>query len=53
MREYPFRSTRKGASTSTGGNRRVWRGSARPIDGNDNERVGTKLGVFLRGRPAP
>ncbi|GGP65371.1 hypothetical protein GCM10010185_42700 [Saccharothrix coeruleofusca] len=39
--EYPFASTREGAYTSTSSGTRAWRGSAGPIDGDDNKLSGT------------
>ena len=39
--EYPFASTREGAYTSTDEGRQVWHGSARPIEGGDNQLSGT------------
>lgn len=44
--EYPFQSTYEGSATSTNGNPHNWQGSARPIDGGDNGRGGTALGLF-------
>lgn len=44
--EYPFKSTYEGSSTSTGNQPFSWHGSARPIDGEDNRKGGTKLGQF-------
>ncbi|GDY33975.1 NucA/NucB deoxyribonuclease domain-containing protein [Gandjariella thermophila] len=44
--EYPFQSAYEGSSTSTDGKPYQWLGSARPIDGGDNGRGGTKLANF-------
>lgn len=39
--EYPFASTREGAYTSTNEGKEAWHGSARPIEGGDNQLSGT------------
>ncbi|MEU0881362.1 hypothetical protein ABZ345_22350 [Lentzea sp. NPDC005914] len=39
--EYPFASTREGAYTSTDEGKLAWHGSARPIEGGDNQLSGT------------
>ncbi|WP_305788339.1 hypothetical protein [Symbioplanes lichenis] len=52
--EYPFKTTYEGAATSTGateqnpnaGKYLQWSGSARPIDGKQNENGGNHLGLF-------
>ncbi|MFV2021691.1 hypothetical protein [Micromonospora sp. LOL_023] len=58
--EYPYASTYEGAATATAGiscgdgrdpdgkNWRIWHGSARPIDGTENQRGGTLLSAFYR-----
>jgi hypothetical protein len=52
--EFPYQSTYEGSATSTGattanpagGKVSIWQGPTRPINGPDNTKAGTALGVF-------